>query len=154
MINKKIITLLSHNHMDYRVVRHNISYTAQETAQAAHISGHNFAKTILLRVDGKPMMAVLPADAKINFKHIKEITGAKQANLASEEAIHFFFEDCDIGAMPPFGNIYRIPTLMDTLFENCEDIAFNAGDHEDVMMIKFADYCKLVHPKIAAFHRG
>lgn len=154
MINKKIITLLSHNHMDYSIFHHDVTYTAQETAEATHISGHEFAKTILLKVDGKPMMAVLPADTKISFKHIKEITGAKRATLADEEAIHFFFDDCDIGAMPPFGNMYRIPVLVDSLLKDTYEIAFNAGDHEDVMMMKFDDYCKIVHPTIAAFHRG
>ena len=153
MVVKKLENYLEQNHVWYEKITHSRTYTAQETAASAHIKGKELAKSVMIKLDGETALAVLPAYLKVDFKRIKQISGAKKIKLAMEEDMEEFFPDCTIGAMPPFGNLYQIPVYADSTLENDEDIAFNAGSHMELIKMHFKDFNKLVHPKIHDIHR-
>ena len=153
MVVKKLENYLEQNHVWYEKITHPRTYTAQETAASAHIKGKELAKSVMIKLDGETALAVLPAYLKVDFKRIKEISGAKKIMLAMEEDIEEIFPDCTIGAMPPFGNLYQVPVYADSTLENDEDIAFNAGSHMELIKMHFKDFNKLVHPKIHDIHR-
>ena len=153
MIVKKLENYLEQNHVWYEKITHSRTYTAQETAASAHIKGKELAKTVMIKLDGETALAVLPAYLKVDFKRIKQISGAKKIRLAMEEDMEEIFPDCTVGAMPPFGNLYQIPVYADSTLESDEDIAFNAGSHMELIRMHFKDFNELVHPKIHDIHR-
>jgi Ala-tRNA(Pro) deacylase len=102
----------------------------------------------MVKVDGRMTMVVLPASDKIDLQLLKKLLGASKTELASEPEFKQSFPDCEIGAMPPFGNLYGIPVFVtDRLKENAE-IAFNAGTHTEVMKLDFAAFERLVKPTV------
>ena len=153
MAVKKLINYLDQNHVWYKIITHPQSYTASHTASMAHIKQKEMAKSIVMKLDGDPVLIVLPASFKVDFKRIKQITGAKDVELAREEEINGIFPDCTTGAMPPFGNLYHMPVYADRELIEDEDIAFNAGTHRELLKMHFKDFNKLVHPKFYDLHR-
>ena len=151
MIATKLTNLLNKEHIDYVTIPHASTYTAQETAASANISGINFAKTVIVKIDGRLAMAVLPAQYKIHLGLLKHETGADQVELASEEDFENLFPECETGAMPPFGNLYGMDVYVEDSLLNDEEIAFNAGSHTELIKISYDDFMKLVQPKILRF---
>jgi Ala-tRNA(Pro) deacylase len=151
MPSKKLKAFLDENKIKYISIQHSSAYTAQEIAAIAHIPGKDLAKTVIIKIDGKIAMAVLPASYKVSFEHLKETLGAKEVRLAYEQEFMDKFPDCEVGAMPPFGNIYGIDVYVaDSLAED-EEIAFNACNHTELIKMKFGDFEKLVKPKRIKF---
>lgn len=151
MPTKKLKAFLDENKIKYISVQHSSAYTAQEIAAIAHIPGKDLAKTVMIKIDGKLAMAVLPASYKVSFEHLKETLGVKEVRLAYEQEFMDKFPDCEVGAMPPFGNIYGIDVYVaDSLAED-EEIAFNACSHTELIKMKFEDFEKLVKPKRIKF---
>ncbi len=103
---KILKTFLDDNDIKYVTLKHSSAYTSQEIAASAHISGKELAKTVMINIDSKMAMAVLPASYHIDFDNLKEIFGTRNVTLASEPEFKYRFPDCEIGAMPPFGNLY------------------------------------------------
>ena len=153
MAVKKLENYLEQSKVWYEKISHPRTYTAQETAASAHIKGKELAKSVMIELDGEAALAVLPAYLKIDFKRMKQISGAKKIKLALEEDMEDVFPDCTIGAMPPFGNLYQIPVYADSTLEDDKDIAFNAGSHMELIKMHFRDFNKLVHPEIHNIHR-
>ncbi len=153
MVLKKLENYLEQNNIWYEKITHTRTYTAQETAASAHIKGKELAKSVMIKMDGKTALAVLPAYMKVDFRRLKQISGAKKIRLAIEADMAETFPDCTIGAMSPFGNLYKIPVYADNTLEMDEDIAFNAGSHMELIKMHFKDFDKLVHPKIYDIHR-
>lgn len=148
---KKLKEFLDSNNVKYASISHSPAYTAQEIAASTHIPGKELAKTVIVKLDGKMAMVVLPASYKVDFGQLKESTGAKKAELATEEEFKDMFPECDVGAMPPFGNLYGMDVYAaDSLAEDTH-IAFNAGSHSEVMRLKYSDFERLVKPKIMRF---
>ncbi len=145
---KKIKQLLDEHKVKYVVISHSPAYTAQEVAALAHIPGKVMAKTVMIKIDNALAMLVLPASYRVNFEMLKENTGAKNVELASEEEFKYSFPDCEIGAMPPFGNLYGMQVLVSESLTDDEDIAFNAGSHRELVKMKYKDFEKLIKPKI------
>jgi Ala-tRNA(Pro) deacylase len=132
-------------------IGHSSAYTSQEIAALAHVSGKEFAKTVMIKIDGQLAMAVLPASCYIDFDSIKSIFHTQNVSLASEAEFKDRFPECDLGAMPPFGNLYGMPVYVaDSLAEH-KEIAFNAGSHTEVMRLNYADYRRMVNPKVFKF---
>ena len=151
MPTKKLKAFLDQNKIKYISVQHSSAYTAQEIAAIAHIPGKDLAKTVIIKIDGKIAMAVLPASYKVSFEHLKESLGVKEVRLAYEQEFMDKFPDCEVGAMPPFGNIYGIDVYVaDSLAED-EEIAFNACSHTELIKMKFSDFERLVKPKRIKF---
>ena len=132
----------------YIVVKHSKAFTAQEVAASAHVPGKEMAKTVMIKVDGDLKMVVLPATHSVDFEQVKEALKAKEVNLASEDEFESLFPDCELGAMPPFGNLYDIETIVAESLTDDEEIAFNAGTHKELLKLAYRDYEELVEPKI------
>lgn len=151
MPNRKLQNFLDDQMVRYITINHSKAFTAQEIVASLHIKGKKFAKTVMITVDGKMAMAVLPASYRINLQKLKEMTNASQVCLASEDDFEFIFPGCDVGAMPPFGNLYDMPVYMAASLVAEDDIYFNAGSHTELIKMKFTDYEELVNPEVARF---
>ena len=147
----KIQEFLDEHKIKYTIIKHSSAYTAQEVAASAHISGKELAKTVMIKFDGKMAMAVLPASYKISFDDLKEVLGVEKVRLAYEQEFMDKFPDCEVGAMPPFGNIYGIEVYVAESLTDDEDIAFNACSHTELIRMKYIDFEELVKPKRMKF---
>ena len=137
--------------IEYISIRHSKAYTAQKIAAATHIPGKELAKTVMIKVDGKMAMAVLPASYHVNFEDLKFSIGAEKVVLANELEFKDIFPQCDVGAMPPFGNLYGMEVYVAQSLAEDEEIAFNAGTHVELIKLAYKDFEKLVHPKVLKF---
>jgi Ala-tRNA(Pro) deacylase len=146
---KKLKKFLDENHIKYVTISHSKAYTAQEIAASAHIPGKDLAKTVIIKIDGKLAMVVLPASYVVDFEMLKKVTGSQNVVLASEKEFLNLFPECDEGAMPPFGNLYEMPVYVAQSLAEDEDIAFNAGLHTELIKMAYKDFEKLVKPKVA-----
>jgi Ala-tRNA(Pro) deacylase len=151
---KKLREFLDENKVKYVVISHSTAYTAQEIAASAHISGKEMAKTVIVKVDGKTAMAVLPASYRVDFDLLKKATGAKKVELASEREFKDMFPECDTGAMPPFGNLYGMDVFVAEKLTEDQEIAFNAGSHAELVKLPYKDFERLVQPKVLRFSSG
>ena len=146
--SKKLANFLNENNIKYVVIKHSKAYTAQEVAASLHIPGKELAKSIILKVNGNFAMVVLPANYRVNFDLLKSALGKENVRLALEKDFKSLFPDCEIGAMPPFGNLYNIPVYMAQSLNDDEEISFNAGTHTEVIRMPLNDYKRLVKPKV------
>jgi Ala-tRNA(Pro) deacylase len=148
---RKLKEFLDSNKVKYVTISHSMAYTATEIAASAHIPEKELAKTVVLKIDGKMAMAVLSASDKVDFDRLKGTLGAGSVELASEVEFKDRFSDCDIGAMPPFGNLYGMEVFVaDSLAED-KEIAFNAGSHTELIKLSYGDFERLVKPKVVTF---
>lgn len=149
---QQLKSFLDSNHVKYKTISHSPEYTAQEIAASAHIPGKELAKTVIVKVDGEFAMAVLPASMHINLSSLKDAAGVGKTELASEDEFEGLFPDCEVGAMPPFGNLYDMPVFVAKELAEDDEIAFNAGSHTELVQLAFSDFDKLVHPKVIALN--
>ncbi|MCM8784207.1 MAG: YbaK/EbsC family protein [Candidatus Omnitrophica bacterium] len=150
-IPRKIINYLKKNKVNYKTLKHEIAYTAQEIAALQHVSGNRVAKTVLIKTDKNFLLAVLPATYLIDFNKIKKIAKVKKTMLAKEEDMNKLFPDIEPGAMPPLGPLLNLPVYVDkSLTENTE-IVFNAGTHSDMIKMKYKDFEKINKPVVGNF---
>ncbi len=148
---EKLREFLDGNKVKYVTIRHSTAFTAQETAASAHIPGKELAKTVVLRIDGRMVIAVLPASHKLDIPLLKKAVGARDVEIAHEADFRDMFPGCDTGAMPPFGNLFGMEVLVDERLAESEEIAFNACSHSELVKLRYADYIELVKPRIASF---
>jgi len=132
-------------------ISHSVAYTAKEIAALTHISNKELAKTVIVRIDGTMAMAVLPASYDVDLVALRAAIGAKRVTLAKESEFKDRFPECDIGAMPPFGNLYGMAVYVDESLTKDKDIAFNAGTHEELLQVSYADFTRLVKPTVLKF---
>jgi Ala-tRNA(Pro) deacylase len=140
-------TFLEKEGVNYTTIHHSRAYTAMETAESAHVKGKEMAKSVVLKVDGKLAMAVLPATQKVHVERLRKATGAVRVEIAREHDFQGDFPGCEVGAMPPFGNLYGMEVFVDSHLAEDEEIAFNAGSHTELMSVHYRDFERLVHPK-------
>ncbi len=148
---KTLKQFLDKEKVKYVSLIHSTAYTAQEVAASAHIPGRELAKTVIVQLDGETAMAVLPANRKVVLQDLREATGADQVKLVPEEEFKQRFPDCEIGAMPPFGNLYGMEVYAASSLGENADIAFNAGSHTEVIKLAYKDFERLVRPKVVSF---
>ena len=151
MPSKKLKAFLDENKIKYISIKHSSAYTSQEIAAIAHIPGKDLAKTVIIKIDGKMAMAVLPASYKVSFDNLKSAIGANEVRLAYEQEFMDKFPDCEVGAMPPFGIIYGMEVYVAESLAEEEDIAFNACNHTELIKMSYNDFEKLVKPKRIKF---
>ncbi|HXX38475.1 MAG TPA: YbaK/EbsC family protein [bacterium] len=137
----------------HTVSHHAARYTAQELAQVEHVPGRLVAKVVVVLADGAPHMVVLPATMKVDTVSVEAETGAQYVRLAHENEFEHIFPDCEVGAMPPFGQLYGVPVLVDSALTRDPVILFNAGTHQDVITMSYVDFERLVKPRIGRFAR-
>ncbi len=145
---------LDKHHVKYVVIAHSPAYTAQGIAGLTHTPGKELAKTVIVKLDGRLSMAVIPANYHVDLDRLRKATNAKTAILASEEDFQNRFPECETGAMPPFGNLYGIPVFAEESLAEDKEIAFNAGTHRELIRMSWADFEKLVEPKLLQFAAG
>ncbi len=145
---KKLRDFLDRHDIRYITIIHSPAYTAQAIAHIAHISGKELAKTVILKVDGELVMAVLPATHKVNLDIFRDSIGARSVEMAAERDFLDTFPGCELGAMPPFGNLWDVPVYVAERLTEDETIAFNAGSHTELIQMSFADFERLVKPRI------
>jgi Ala-tRNA(Pro) deacylase len=148
---EKLKQFLDQERVKYVSIAHSPAFTAQEIATAAHVPGNELAKTVVVHLDGKIAMAVLPASRKIILDDLREAAGVEQARFATEDEFKRLFSDCEIGAMPPFGNLYGMDVYAATTLPRDQEIAFNAGSHTELIKMAYGDFARLVKPKVASF---
>jgi Ala-tRNA(Pro) deacylase len=138
----------------YKVIEHRPDYRAQTAAADTETPAREFAKTVFLWIDGSPAMAVLPADKTLSPKRVCRSLDVAEVRLAHETEIHELCPDCDVGAEPPFGNLYGLPVYVSPALAEDEEITFNAGSHDHALRMAFADFQRLVEPQVVALAKG
>ena len=146
MLSTRMHRLLDANHVKYQTIAHLPAHTAQEIAAVAHVPGREFAKTVIVSIDGRLAMVVQNAKSLVPLGRIKAATGARDVHLASEHEFENSFPDCERGAMPPFGNLYGMDVFVTQALAEDDEITFNAGSHTELVRLGFQDFARLVHP--------
>lgn len=144
---------LDENQVRYEVTTHPEAYTSQEIAAMLHKSGKRLAKVVMVKAGDEWVMVVLPGHELVDIGRLETILGSRQVRLATEEEFKNLFPDCEVGAMPPFGNLYHIPVYLDERLLQYDRFYFEAGNHTETVTMSMADYRRLVSPKIALFGR-
>jgi Ala-tRNA(Pro) deacylase len=148
-ILKKLKALLDEAKVDYEVYTHPMAYTVQEIAEKQHVPRQEMAKVVMLEVDGALVMGVLPGSLKVHLNTARASLGASSIRLATEDEFTARFPECEIGAMPPFGNLFGLKVVVDPALEKDESIYFNAGNHVQTVHMKYKDFARLVNPQVA-----
>jgi Ala-tRNA(Pro) deacylase len=146
-IPKQLIDCLSENGVGYEIMHHPEAVSAQRIAQAEHVKARHHAKVVMLKSGDQHLMAVLPADHQIDLEKVAQALG-KTASLDTEQEFKSLFPDCATGAMPPFGNLYGLPTYVDKNLAQQNYIVFEAGTHTDAIKISYRDYERIVKPQV------
>lgn len=154
MPNTSLRDYLDRHNIKYIVVSHSPAFTAQGIAALAHVPGKELAKTVMVKLDGKLSMAVLPASYHVDLGLLKRATGTNTIELASENDFRDRFPECETGAMPPFGNLYGIDVFADESLAKDKEIVFNACSHRELIRLSWQDYISLVRPRIIKFAAG
>ena len=151
MPDTRLKTFLDNEHVKYVSIGHSPAFTAQEVAATAHIPGKELAKTVMVKLGGKMAMAVVPASHRVDLDRLCEAAGASEAEIASEPEFRGLFPNCDLGAMPPFGNLWEMPVYVSSALAEDLEIAFSAGSHSEVIRLAYDDFARLVQPVVASF---
>jgi len=147
-IPEQLINCLNESGVAYEILQHPESVTAQRIAEAEHIKARHQAKVVMVKSNGRHLMTVISADHRIDLLKVEKLTG-KPASLETEQGFKSIFPDCALGAMPPFGNLYGLPTYVDERLAQEDYIVFEAGTHTDAIKLKYRDYEKIVKPQVA-----
>lgn len=146
MAAQKLKAFLDQEGVKYLTVQHSAAYTASEVARSAHVAARDFAKTVIIRVDGVPAMLVLPATRRLLLHELREMFQSEQVRLATESELRSLFPDCEVGAMPPFGHLYGMKVYVAASLAHEKEIAFNAGTHTEVIKLSYEDFERLEKP--------
>lgn len=148
---RQLTEYLDANRVRYMAHNHAPTFTAQETAEATHISGKEMAKPIIIEVDGKHLMVVTAACERIDFESLSDALGGEKIRLCHEDEFEDEFPYCETGSMPPFGNLYGMPVILSAYLSSQDSISFNAGSHTEIVQMDMIDYCTLTRPRVARF---
>ncbi|MBO9327281.1 MAG: YbaK/EbsC family protein [Roseiflexus sp.] len=149
---ERLSAYLRENCVSYTIHHHPAAYTAFAIAASEHIPPHTFAKVVMVFIDGRMAMLVVPADTRADLARLASVIGAHEICLADEREFAPLFPDCE-PAMPPFGNLYSLPVYLDRDLAECETIMFQAGTHQYAISMRSEDFIRLARPFIASFER-
>lgn len=149
-IPARLIEFLNQNKVPYEILHHPEAFTAQELAAIEHVKGKQHAKVVMVMAGNAKLMAVLPADHRVDLEKFDKLTG-QQTTLATEADFRALFPDCATGAMPPFGALYGVQTYVDQSLAGNDSIVFEAGTHSDAMKMRYGDFARAANPKVADF---
>lgn len=150
-IPQRILDYLDSQNVPFETLHHSQAFTAQEVAHSLHVSGKRCVKVVVARGDNKPVLAVMPASYRLNFQELKSALRANRLEMLIERELVGLFPDCDLGAVPPFGNLYGIDVWVDRAVASAEEILFCAGTHEDCIRMRYSDFAKLTKPFLGHF---
>jgi Ala-tRNA(Pro) deacylase len=151
MILNRLMDHLDSHKIKYVLIQHSPAFTAREVAVSAHIPFREVAKTVVLNIDRKHVLAVLPATEMVDLNLLRDTFGTGAVRLTNESEFNTLFPDCEIGAMPPLGSFFNMDVIVSLSLAEDEEIAFNAGSHRDLIKMSYQDFRDLVHPKVIAF---
>ena len=146
MSMEHVTRYLDEHDVKYVIMQHSPAFTAQEIAEAVHVSGRHFAKSVVVKIDGRLALAVLPASDQVDLPRLTQSVGASTIELATEDEFKDRLPDCDVGAMPPFGNLFEMEVFVSPHLTASDLIAFNACTHTDVLQLPYATFARLVNP--------
>jgi Ala-tRNA(Pro) deacylase len=149
----RLESYLRDHQVPFQVQHHARVYTAQEIAASEHIPGKMLAKVVIVKADENLVMLALPASYRVHESRLQDVLGAQAVRLAREDEFASAFPDCEVGAMPPFGNLYGVPVVVDRSLAEDETIVVQAGTHTDTLSLRYADFARLVEPRVAEFTR-
>lgn len=141
-------TFLDREGVKYVAIQHSPAFTAAEVAASAHVAARDFAKTVIVKIDGKPAMLVLPATRRLLIHELRDMFESENVKLATEPELRTWFPDCELGAMPPFGALYGMKVYVAASLAQETQIAFNAGTHTEVVKLAYEDFDRLVRPMV------
>jgi Ala-tRNA(Pro) deacylase len=150
-IPASIEKFLNERGVPYQILTHRKAYTAQEEAAVAHVPGREWAKTVVCFADGAPILAVLPALCNVDTERLQRLAGAAKVRLATEKELAPLYQDCEPGAMPPFGCLYGQRVFVDRVLAADPEIVFNAGTHVDAIRMRYEDFARLTTPVVGDF---
>jgi Ala-tRNA(Pro) deacylase len=153
MTSQKLEQFLQSNHVPFRTLEHPYAMTAQATAARANVDEHEMAKIVMVWLDDRLAMAVVPSNELLDLARLREASGARAVSIASEADFKHRFAECEVGAMPPFGNLYGMDVYADDGLAKDEHIAFNAGSHRELVSMEWRDYERLVRPRVVPMTR-
>ncbi len=145
---RKLTSFLDQKGVKYVIIRHSPAFTALEVAQSAHIPGRDLAKTVMVRIEGEMAMAVVPASFNVDMELLREAARTNDVTLATESEFRHLFPGCEVGAMPPFGNLWNMDVYCAKSLSEDRTIAFSAGNHHEVIQLPFDTFRRLVEPII------
>ena len=151
MVTPTIQEYLRQANVIYTVFPHPLAFTAQEEAAVTHVPGRLWAKAVVCFADGAPVQAVVPADLSVDLEELAYIAGVKDIRLADESELLWLYPDCELGAMPPLGSLYRQQVFVDETLTADREIVFNAGTHRDAVCMRYRDFAKLTQPTVGRF---
>lgn len=137
----------------YTTLEHPAAFTSQEEAAAAHVSGKEWAKTVVCFADDDPILAVLPAHYTVETDRLRTLAGARKLRLAEERELAPLYPECEPGAMPPLGPLYEQPVFVERSLTDDPEIVFDAGTHTDAIRMRYADFAEIVEPTVGEFGR-
>ncbi|MEP6935783.1 MAG: YbaK/EbsC family protein [Nitrospirota bacterium] len=149
---KRLQSYLDTNKIPYELVSHQKAYTAHDVAQTLDVPGKLIAKVVMVKSDNYFVMTVLPSTWRVDLKRLRDVLEVRDVRLATEAEITNMFPDCQVGTMPPFGNLYGVEVYVDQLLTEDESIIFEAGTYVGAMKLRYKDFAALVRPKVAVFH--
>ena len=147
----QVMEFLDQAGVAYEVCEHAPVFSAQGLAAIEHEHGRFVAKPVIIKADDRYLMCVLPAPHKVDLGKLKNQLNAQSVQLADEEEIGKLFPDCELGAEPPFGNLYEMSTVIEKSLEADDHILFQAGTHGKALRMTMADYQATVQPKVLEF---
>ncbi len=147
MLSPRLHNFLDERHAPYATLTHHRTVTAHDTATATHVGEQLFAKTVMLKIDGDMAMMVMPAAYRIDLTRLSRALGGSAVEIAQESEFKSAFPDCELGAMPPFGNLYGMPVYVDARLSGHAEIVFNAGTHTDAVRMPYAEFERLAEPQ-------
>jgi Ala-tRNA(Pro) deacylase len=150
-IPQRIRDYLDSQNVSYEAIHHSQAFTAQEVAHSLHVSGKKCVKAVVAEADHKIVIVVMPASHRLNFQELKSVLKVNQLEMLVESELVDLFPDCDLGAIPPFGNLYGIDVWVDRAVASTEKIVFCAGTHEDCIRMRYSDFAKLTRPFVGQF---
>jgi Ala-tRNA(Pro) deacylase len=151
MVTFTVQEFLRQGNVAYTVFQHAPAFTAQEEAALTHVPGRNWAKAVVCFADGEPVQAVVPADREVDLERLADLARAQDVRLADESELRWLYPDCELGAMPPLGPLYRQAVFVDEALTLDDEIVFNAGTHSDAVCMRYSDFAAIARPIIGRF---
>jgi Ala-tRNA(Pro) deacylase len=145
---KRLKAFLDSHVVEYEIIPHPTAYTSAALGAVTHTPGKEIAKTVMVTIDGVLAMVVVPGSKHVNLRALKSALGASEVSISAEEEFAHVFPDCEVGAMPPFGNLYGLSVYVDEVLTHDSEIAFNAGTHRELMRLKYEDFAQLTQPEV------
>jgi Ala-tRNA(Pro) deacylase len=152
-VSNRLKKFLQESKASYKVVQHNVTYSAQRTAASVHTPGREVAKAVVLKSGEGYVMAVVDAPHRVDLEKFAKVSGMKDPVVAEEAELKEIFPECELGAMPPFGGLYGLKVFIDRQLEEDEEIVFNAGTHFEALRMKYKDFKALADPVVGDIAR-